>query len=991
MFQTGRTSADESAANDFDDGMARLLSVRCLQCHNASDQKGGLDLSSQATAIAGGDSGAVLVPRDLEDSLLWQRVSDEEMPPEHPLSAAEKETFRKWILAGVPWGTDPIDPFRYSSPRRAGYDWWSLQPIRRPAIPEPATDGRPRTPIDRFVVDRLETAGLTPSPAASRRHLIRRLSFDLRGLPPTPEEVREFLEDDSPAAWERLVDRLLASPAYGEHWARHWLDIIRFGESQGFERDKLRDHSWRYRDWVAEAFNADLPYDQFVRLQLAGDVLRPEDPSAITATGFLVAGPYDEVGQSQQSAAMRAVVRQDELEDVISAVGQTFLGLTVNCARCHDHKFDPVRQTEYYQLAAALAGVHHGERELPARPPGTRQHAAAIQSQIDALNQRIAAIEQPARERLLAGRRSESTETVSVPEPIARWEFDSDLRDDIGSLHGERHGAASVQNGVLRVDGKTGYVTTAPLTQDLAEKTLEVWLKLDTLLQRGGGAVSVQTFDGSVFDAIVFGERDPGQWMAGSNNFRRTSSFGGPEEQDAQDSFVHVAIAWHADGTVAGYRNGLPYGEPYQSEGPVTFQAGEAQVVFGLRHSPPGGNKFMSARMERARLYDRALSPAEIAASAGVRSDFVSEEQLAAALSPEERTRRETLRFEVDHLQKQLVRARSTQVYAVKPMPRPEPTYVLLRGNPAAPGDVAAPGGVAAVSSSEYGFGLSTDAGDADRRCALAEWITDEQNPLFARVIVNRLWQYHFGVGFVETPSDLGFNGGRPTHPDLLDWLASELIDGGWSLKHLQRLIVTSDVYRQSSLADSQAMTVDAGNRLLWRKSPLRLEAEEVRDAILAVSSELNPTVGGPGYHDFTTFTRNTQFYEPVDAVGDSFNRRSLYRAWVRSGRNRFLDVFDCPDPSTKTPRRAVTTTPLQALSLMNNSFVLRMADCFAERLQTECGDDVDVQVARAFELVYSRPPEPDEQAQAVEFVGNHGLSALCRVLFNTNEFLYVE
>jgi hypothetical protein len=342
-------------------------------------------------------------------------------------------------------------------------------------------------------------------------------------------------------------------------------------------------------------------------------------------------------------------------------------------------------------------------------------------------------------------------------------------------------------------------------------------------------------------------------------------------------------------------------------------------------------------------------------------------------------------------LRKQLTRAQATQVYAVKSMPKPETTYVLLRGNPAAPGDVVSPAGVAAVLRSGADFDLAPDATDADRRRALAGWIASERNPLFARVIVNRLWQYHFGVGFIETPSDLGFNGGRATHPALLDWLATELIDSGWSLKHLQRLIVTSAAYRQSSLPNPDAMTVDVGNRLLWRKSPLRLEAEEVRDAILAVSGELNPAVGGPGYHDFTTFTRNTQFYVPVDAVGDSFNRRSLYRAWVRSGRNRFLDVFDCPDPSTKTPKRAVTTTPLQALSLMNNSFVLRMADCFAERLQTECGDDTAAQVGRAYELVYSRPPKPEEQAEAVQFVGDHGLPALCRVLFNTNEFLYVE
>ena len=987
------SAAEDTTKIDFDEQVAPLLAERCLECHNGSDKEGGLDLAQEATTRAGGDSGAALVPNDLKASLLWERVSTDEMPPEHPLSDAEKETFRKWILAGATWGDGPIDIFRYSSPDRADYNWWSLTPIRRPSPPAASANDWPTSPIDRFVLENLDESGLGPSPEASRRTLIRRLSFGLHGLPPAPDEVQAFLGDEAPGAYERLVDRLLASPAFGERWARHWLDIIRFGESHGFERDQLRDHSWRYRDWVVDAFNSDLPYDEFVRLQLAGDVLRPGDPRAVIATGFLVAGPYDQVGQSQQSAAMRAVVRQDELEDIISAVGQTFLGLTVNCARCHDHKFDPVRQTEYYQFAAALAGVKHGEQDLGADPSAStsRQHASAIQSQLGALRRSIEAIEQPARQRLLAARRNRSTEAVTVPDPIARWEFDVDLLDSVGTLNGEQHGSASVTNGHLRVDGKTGYVTTAPLTHNLTEKTLEVWLKLETLLQRGGGAVSVQTLDGAAFDAIVFGEREPGQWMAGSDGFRRTSSFGGTEEKDAQATTVHVAITWRADGTITGYRNGLPYGEPYQSDGPIEFKAGEAQVLFGLRHAPPGGNRFLAGRIDRAQLYDRALTPDEVAASAGVESNFISEEQLAAELTDQERAWRETLRFEADHLQRQLARARATLVYAVNSTPNPEPMHVLLRGNPNSPGDIVSPGGIASVLPDEADFGLAADAADGERRRALAEWITEQRNPLFARVIVNRLWQYHFGIGFVDTPSDLGYNGGIPTHPELLDWLASELIESGWSLKHLHRLILTSATYRQSSHPTAEALDIDADNRLLWRKSPQRLEAEALRDAILTVSAELNPAVGGPGYHDFTTFTRNTQFYEPVDAVGHSFNRRSLYRAWVRSGRNQFLDVFDCPDPSSKAPQRAVTTTPLQALSLMNNSFVLRMADRFAERLQTECGDDRSAQVALAYELIYSRRPEQDEQLQASQFADENGLAMLCRVLFNTNEFLYVE
>ena len=982
-------AADEAAELDFDSQIAPLLAEHCLSCHNSTDKEGGLDLSSRADAMAGGDSGVVVAPGRPDESLLWQRVIAEEMPPETVLPESERDLLRRWLTSGAKWGSDPIDPFRFTSARSAGYDWWSLQPIVRPDVPplpRRVSGLLPRSPIDRFIRARLDDAGLAASPEADRRTLIRRLTFDLHGLPPTPTDVEQFVRDRAPGAYERLVDRLLAAPAYGERWARHWLDIVRFGESQGFERDKLRDHAWRYRDWVIDAFNTDLPYDEFASLQLAGDVFEDQEGEGVIATGFLVAGPWDEVGQKQQSAAMKKVVRQDELEDVISAVGQTFLGLTINCARCHDHKFDPVRQSEYYRLAAALNGVRHGERPIPLPTP----NAYALRAALAALEERIDSLERPVRRRLSASRRQRDTPT-DPPEPIARWSFDKTTDDELGSLDGQTAGTARVASGNLRVDGKTGYVSTAVLDRDLTEKTLEAWVKLDTLVQRGGGIVSVQTLGGEVFDAIVFGERQPLQWMAGSDGFRRTQSFAGPEEREADRRFVHVAIAWHADGTIAGYRGGLPYGTPYQSKGPVTFKKGQAQLLFGLRHSPPGGNRFVSAQFDRVALYDRALTADEVAASAGVASDFISEEQIVEALSPQQHAQRAEWVFEAEHLRQQIARAQATTVYAAKPEPHPEVMHVMLRGNPATPGEVASPGGVAAVVGEAADFGLPESATDTDRRRALAEWITHPENPLFARVIVNRLWHYHFGAGFVATPSDLGFSGGQPTHPRLLDWLAAELIDSGYSLKHIQRLIVTSAVYRQSSRPREDALAVDAENRWLWRMSPRRLEAESVRDAILAVAGSLNDTLGGPGYFDFTTHIRNTQFYDLLDPIGPSFDRRSLYRCWIRSGRNPFLDVFDCPDPSTKTPRRAVTTTPLQALALLNNSFVLRMADRLAERLRDEHPGDAAAQVDRAYRLAYGRPIDDQQQAAVIEFVDEYGLSPFCRVLLNTNEFLYVQ
>ena len=706
-LSSGPTASAEDARG-FDASVAPILARRCLDCHSGAEPKGKLDLSRRDRAMAGGESGEAIAPGKPEDSLLWEQVESGEMPPKAPLSGEEKAALRDWIAAGASWGTDPIDPYQVTTSRRAGRDWWSLQAVRRPEIPGVSRPNWARSPLDVFVLRKLEAEGLSPRPEAGRRTLIRRLRFDLTGLPPTPEEVDAFLGDEAPDAYELLVDRLLDSPDHGVRWARWWLDLARFGESNGFEHDEFRPAAWRYRDWVVDALNRDVPYDEFARLQLAGDALRPDDPGAIEATGFLVAGAYDSVGQTQQGEAGRAVVRGDELEDIIAAVGQTFLGLTVNCARCHDHKFDPIRQAEYYRFASALDGVRAGERDLP-----------------------------------------------------------------------------------------------------------------------------------------------------------------GPSENAA----------------------------------------------------------------------------------------------------------------------------RGQKAYAVKPR-EAGVTHVHLRGNPGQPGEVVSAGGIAALGSTAADFGLPPDAPQAERRKRLASWITDPKNPLFARVVVNRLWQGHFGSGLIETPSDLGFSGGVPSHPELLDWLASELVARGWSLKAMHRLIVTSATYRQGSKLDPAAMKRDAGDRLLWRKAPTRLEAEMVRDAMLAISGRLDRAFGGPSFFDReiskapgTSIVINVE----ADPAKPGLGRRTLYRAWSRGGRSGLLDAFDCPDPSTTAPRRAITTTPLQALALMNNALVLHLSDALANRIRQEAGLEAGPQIDRAYRLALGRAPGPEERERAVRLVERFGASTLARVLFNSNEFLYVD
>jgi hypothetical protein len=934
--------------------------------------------------MAGGENGLAIVPGKLDESLLWERISADEMPPEAPLPSTEKSVIRDWIAAGARWGTDPLDPFQVTTARRAGRDWWSLQPVKRPSPPVTANLQWPRGPIDDFVLARLEAAGFSPAPEADKRSLARRLSFDLLGLPPAPEAVDAFLADTSPRAYERLVDGFLASPHYGVRWARWWLDLARYGESNGFEFDEFRPNAWRYRDWVASALNRDVPYDEFARLQLAGDVLRPTDAAAVTAAGFLVAGPYDTTGQNQQSQAMKAVVRGDELEDLIGTVGQTFLGLTLNCARCHDHKFDPVRQVEYYALASALAGVRHGERDVSTIDPEARLLRARIQETVA----RIGAIEQPARTKIAALRKQSPR---PAPVPLAAWDFDRSLDDLQGGRPVELHGTAALTPQGLSLDGTSGYASTPPLSKQLSAKTLEVWVRLKSLDQRGGGALGIQSSGGAVFDAIVYGEQQPGRWMAGSDNFRRSQSANGEAETEAAQRAVHIAIAYSPDGTIQVFRNGRPYGEAYRSSGPVVFPAGGAQVYFGLRHAPAGGNRLLAGTVVRARLYDRALDLAEIAASAESSGDAIDPAALAALLSPDRRAIHAKLQSTLESLRASL--AERSKAYTVTPR-EPGVMRVHMRGNPNQLGDAVKPGGVPAVMAPGASFGLAPDAPEARRRLELAGWICNPRNPLFTRVLVNRIWQAHFGVGLVETPSDLGWNGGRSSHQELLDWLASELVAQRFSLKSMHRMIVTSAAYRQSSAADTLAMKQDALDRLLWRKAPVRLEAEMVRDAMLAISGALDIKMGGPSFRD----QRITQapgtpaiLYVPVDPRTPGLNRRTLYRLWARGGRSSLLDAFDCPDPSTSAPRRAVTTTPLQALVLLNNALVLFLSDEFADRLAREIGPDPHQQVERAFRLAFARGPDPDEQTRACRVVQQFGLSALTRAIFNSNEFLYLD
>ena len=867
---------------------------------------------------------------------------------------------------------------------------WALQPVVRPALPlVQAPPGWTGNPVDAFVSARLREAGLSPSPTADRGTLVRRVTFDLTGLPPSPEETDAFERDRRPDAYERLVDRLLASPRHGERWARHWLDVVRFTESQGFEYDRLRDNAWPYRDYVVRSFNADKPYDLFMREQIAGDVIEPVTADGIIATSLLVCGAWDQAGNSQANMTQRAITREEEMEDLVSVVGQTFLGLTINCARCHDHKFDPVPSADYYRVKAVFDGVRHGERPVEGAEEAKIREAAGSQARADLAEAQAAIARIEAEGAVAAAAKLPAGTRPPGPAALARWTFGADTTP---VSDGKLEGGAVVAGGRLLLPAAGAFLRSPPLDRDLRAKTLEAWVALADLEQRGGAAISVETADGSMFDAIVFGERRPRRWMAGSEGHVRTQDLDVPDEQAGPAAMVHLAAVYSTDDRIALYRDGVPYGAPYKPSGGLrTFKAGDARVALGRRHQG-GGSPWLTGAIGRAALYDRALSADEVAASFRAEGASITQDMILAGLDPAGRRAREDAMARAKT-------ARAAIAFSAKPVmtayagkrEQPAPTKALKRGDVKSPGEIVAPSALSAVAALPADLGLAPDAPEAGRRIGFAAWLADPRNPLPARVMVNRVWQAHLGQGLVTTPSDLGASGARPSHPELLDRLASDFVAGGWSLKALHRIIVTSAAYRQASASRPEAAAKDADDTLLWRFPPRRLEAEAVRDSMLAVSGDLNLQLGGPSFRPFTTSEYGAMFYHLFDKGDAENNRRTVYRMNIHSGKEPLLDAFDCPDPSVKTPRRGITTTPLQALGLMNSSFVQRQAGGLAERSRRLARGDLSRAVGTAYRLALGRAATPAEQARAVAAARERGLANVCWVLLNSTEFVYVR
>ena len=908
---------------DFVADIQPIFAKSCLSCHGPEKQKGSYRLDVKSSAIGGGDTGPNILPGKSAESPLIHYVAglvpDKLMPAKgERLTEEQIGVLRAWIDQGANW------PDNASQVAETKSEHWSFQPPQRPELPSVKDKKWPRNEIDRFILAKLEEKKLSPSPEADERTLIRRLKFDLLGLPPAPDEIDAFLKDKRSDAYEQLVEIFLASPHYGERWARHWLDVVRFAESHGFEMNKMRPNAWPYRDYVINAFNANKPYDRFITEQLAGDQLG--EPAA---TAFFVAGPWDQV--KSPDVALTKQQRSDELYDMISTTGSAFLGLTLGCARCHTHKFDPIPQSDYYAFQAIFSGVQHGEQEL--RPPDFEQRLAQAIEVRQSLSPILAEL---AQFEPLAQPDYKASEKTERPRPAVNARYNTDR-------------FAPVQARFVRFTINQSS-TLQPCIDELEIYTAGEQTRNVALRDLGAKATASSTLPNNkkhklehINDGQVGNDRS---WISDEDGK-------GWVQIEFSETHTIDRVVWGRDRTEK-FKDRLP--TDYKIE--VAVEPGQWMLV---------------ASSEDRRPFNPSAKPTTTAA--------------ALKLSPEQ-----TARFNELLQQKKEIESRIKpledwpRVYAGR-FEAPEPTFRLHRGDPMQEREPVAPGALTRIGAP---LQLSPDTPEPQRRLALAKWITSGENPLTARVMVNRIWQYHFGEGLVKTPSDFGVNGIRPSNPALRAWLATEFVRRDWSVKEMHRLIVTSATYRQSSRPNAKAQQVDAGNELLWRYPPRRLEAEPLRDSILWASGKLDLKMGGPGFDLFEPNDNYVKVYTPKKEFGPEEFRRLIYQWKPRMQLDDTFGAFDCPDGGQIAPRRNSSTTPLQSLNLLNSAFILQQSGFLAERLEREAGNDAKAQVRRAFQLIFGREPHRAELAASEKLIREQGLPIFCRALFNANEFLYV-
>ncbi|QDU20040.1 DUF1553 domain-containing protein [Urbifossiella limnaea] len=964
---------------DFTKDVKPILDRHCVSCHGPEKQKGGLRLDRRADALRGGDSGKAIVAGNANDSYLLKLVSgadpDNVMPPRgERLTAAQVGVLRSWVEQGARW---PDDGSAAANPA----DWWSLKPLTRPPVPTPpAAVAFPiRNPIDAYVLATLRTRNLSPSPEADRRTLIRRLSFDLIGLPPTPEEIDAFAADPAPDAYEKLVEKLLASPHFGERWARHWLDVVHFGETHGYDKDQPRPNAWPYRDYVIRAFNADKPYSRFVQEQIAGDVLFPGTADGFEALGFLSAGPWDFIGHVElpESKIDGRVARHLDRDDFVSNTVGSFLSLTAHCAQCHNHKFDPIPQEDYYRLQAVFAAIDRADRqydpdpatgakrtELTAKRSAAQERVSRIESAAKAkagpelveLDKQIAAAKQPGARPAEHGYHSaieaqpdrakwvqvDLGETVALDRVVLR-----PCHDDFNSIGA---GFGFPVRFKVEVSDDAAFARPALVADHTAADFPNPGLTAVRLPANGAKGRYVR------LTATRLVSRMPTDYILAVSELEAIDAAGANraagKAATSLDS-IEAAPRWR--------RSNLTDGK---------FPTGTAtEDVTAL-----------TAR--RAKRFDDALAPADAVAWRAAVADRDGADLELRKLPPTQRT------AYVGAVHTGSGNFVGTGTNAG----RPRPIHLLPRGDVTKPGREVQPGPLSQLPGLPAAFDLPPNHREGDRRAALARWVTDSKNPLVWRSAANRVWQYHFGRGLVETPNDFGRMGALPTHPELLDWLAAELRDRD-SLKHLHRLIVTSSTYRQGSATNAEYARADADNRFLWRQNRRKLEAEVVRDSILWAAGKLDRTMGGPSFRDFVVerpeHSPHYQYHlhNPNDPAS---HRRAVYRFVVRSKQQPFMAALDCADPSLAVDRRNQTITPQQALALLNNRLAVTMAGHLADRVRPLATDDTG-RAAAAFRIATGRAPTPDERRSLGDYAAAHGLPAACRVVLNLNEFVFAD
>ncbi len=892
---------------DFEKDVATIFQERCIGCHQPGIRKGDISLASLADLAAN----EFVIPGDPDGSYLIELISGSdgekpEMPQEGPpLSPEQVATIASWIKSGAEW---PKDLVLREKPK-ADRSWWSLQPLDAGEISS-------QTSIDDFIRKRLADDQLSMNPVADRHVLIRRATFDLLGLPPTPAEVQAFVADKNPKAYEALIDRLLDSPHYGERWGRHWLDVVRFGESVGFEQNFLINELWPFRDYVIRSLNEDKPFDQFIREHIAGDVFGKDQPEIAVGSAFLVAGPYDSVGN--QDAVQAAQIRANTLDEIIRATSEAFMGLTVGCARCHDHKFDAITQEDYYSMYSTFAGVRHGavplatakarrKRVQALKPLNTRK--AEIESAIEAIDQavlkrandRIDEFEEQWTRACVDRRGTEETITPVTAKFVRLLCDGTDANPKATTFRLDELEVWSTENEprnvALSSEGATA-TGKARINEDFPGvygPHLAIDGKTGERFLSASNSITIELAQATEIDRIVFssarGEARP-----------EHNIFGGfPAEYRIETSI-----------------DGETWSEV--ANGKTRQPANERHRTHRLRQAESTQDEAAQKRSLRRTL-------------AKIRSDIAKIPPLPSVF-----------------------------IGTRNPSDAKGPFHVFVGGNPQKSGENVVPTSLSSLSGVTPTYKLEADASESERRATLAHWLTDTRNPLTARVLANRIWHYHFGTGIVDTPSDLGYMGGRPTHPRLLDFLATKLQKFEFRLKPMHRMIMLSHAYRQSSQYRKNAAKIDGDSRLLWRFPPRRLSAEEVRDGILQIAGKLQRTEvqsqpipdGGPGFRLYRFMRDNVSTYTPLDKHGPETYRRAVYHQNARAMVVDLMTDFDQPDCTFSAPRRAETTTPLQALTMLNHSFTLDMAKALSQRLEAEAGASNTAKIHRAYQLCYS-------------------------------------